>query len=130
MTEDAEALLDELFALWRSQPSPVAPERPDSGTFYAPAVPAVVKTTPAAHLGTQLGERLVKEILNGVRAGRQGIFISEPERLRTAIFIRGYSLGDFARLAGIAPSTLSRALAGQPVAPQSWRALMFALDRT
>lgn len=129
MSDDAETLIEELFAFWRSQPSPAARERTDPGAYYAPAVPAVVRT-PAAHLGTELGERLVREILDGVRAGRQGVFISEPERLRTAIFIRGYSLGDFARLAGIAPSTLSRALAGQPVAPQSWRALISTLDRT
>lgn len=72
----------------------------------------------------------MSQILDGVRAGYQGVFVTEPERLRTAIFMRGYSLGDFARLAGIAPSTLSRALAGQPVAPRSWRAVITTLDRT
>lgn len=92
-------------------------------------VPTVTPVTPPplSSLGAELGERLVSEILDGVKAGRQGILISEPERVRTAIFVRGLSLGEFARRAGLAPSTLSRALAGQSIAPGSWRLLITTL---
>ncbi len=130
MSNAAAALFDELLQFWRSQPTArkdAVPPAIDRSLMYDAAVPVPARTTSALDLGTELGERLVSEILNGVRAGRQGVFVSEPERLRTAIFIRGHRLKDFARLAGIAPSTLSRALAGQPIAPDSWRALITTL---
>lgn len=90
---------------------------------------AQLVTHPLSSLGAELGEDLVAELLAGVEAGQQGISISQPERLRTAIFVRGYSLGEFARLAKVAPSTLSRALAGRTVASSSWRAVITTLRR-
>lgn len=93
-------------------------------------VPATVQSASAAELGEELAQRLVAEIVRDVGAGRQGLYIRQPERLRTSIFLRGYSLGDFARLAGIAPSTLSRVLAGLPIGPHSWHSLITTLDHT
>ncbi|MGH7883986.1 MAG: hypothetical protein ACREN8_13965 [Candidatus Dormibacteraceae bacterium] len=52
-----------------------------------------------------------------------------PDTLRTVIFMRGYSLGDFANIAGVAPSTLSRALSSQPVAPLTWKRIITTLAR-
>lgn len=97
---------------------------------YGPTPPVAIRAGSASSLRQAMGGRLVAEIIRGVRAGRQGLYVTDPARLRTAIFLRGYSLGDFARLAGIAPSTLSRVLTGQSVAPQSWRAPIRTLDRT
>jgi hypothetical protein len=83
--------------------------------------------THSKSLAEDLGAQLIAEVLDGVKAGRQGIMITTPDKLRTAIFVRGYSLQEFARLARIAPSTLSRALAGQPVAPLTWKRIIITL---
>jgi hypothetical protein len=127
VASDANSLISELLRFWKS--SPLRSGTKDDLPFYLPAVPAAVRTSEGTDLGAELGHQLVSEVLQGVRAGRQGVFVSDPERLRTAIFLRGYTLGQFARFAGMAPSTLSRALAGQSVAPSSWRALITALVR-
>ncbi len=128
--DGADRLMAELLAIWSSTETPLPDAPAASAPTFMDAPVAVPGTTPPlSTLGAQLGERLVSEILDGVKAGRQGILISEPERIRTAIFVRGLSLGDFARRAGLAPSTLSRALAGQPIAPASWRSLVTTLGR-
>ncbi len=100
----ADRLMAELLRIWRETEPPL----PDAPAATAPTfmdVPTTVPPSanpPLSSLGAELGERLVSEILDGVKAGRQGILISEPDRLRTAIFVRGLSLGDFARRAGLA----------------------------
>lgn len=122
----ADRLMAELLEIWSG---PLLPDAPSARRPIFMDVPtAAPSTTPSlSSLGSELGEHLGSEILEGVQAGRQGIFISEPDRVRTAIFVRGLSLGEFARRAGLAPSTLSRALAGQPIAPGSWRLLITTL---
>lgn len=131
VANDPDALLDELLRFWRSSTTRFPPGSAGPLLDYQAAVLATRRTTQAAglgaELGAELGEQLIAEVLQGVRAGRRGVFVSEPERLRTAIFLRGYTLGRFARFAGITPSTLSRAVTGQPVAPSSWQALITAL---
>lgn len=125
----ADRLMAELLRIWR-ETEPALPHAPAATAPTFMDVPTTLPpnaSPPLSSLGTELGERLVSEILDGVKAGRQGISISEPDRVRTAIFVRGLSLGDFARRAGLAPSTLSRALAGQPIAPASWRLLFTTL---
>lgn len=42
-------------------------------------VPAAVQTASAAELGEQVAERLVSEIFSDVRAGRQGLYIPQPD---------------------------------------------------
>ncbi|MGH7883395.1 MAG: hypothetical protein ACREN8_10920, partial [Candidatus Dormibacteraceae bacterium] len=89
----------------------------------------ILQTSNRRPLREDLGEQLISEILKGVKAGRQGIMTTTPDKLRTAIFVRGYSLQDFARVADVAPGTLSRAVCGKPVAPVTWRRIITTLAR-
>lgn len=113
------------------QPAPAAEaeaarEAPAEAEWIRPRLARLAP--PARRLADDLGEQLISEILEGVKAGRQGIMITTPERLRTAIFVRGSTLQQFASRAGITPSTLSRALGGEPAAPSTWRRIITTLS--
>lgn len=132
-TGGADLLHDLLDALESEnmEPAPAteaepAPEARADAEWVRPRLARLA--IPARRLADDLGERLISEILEGVKAGRQGIMITTPDRLQTAIFVRGATLQEFASLAGITPSTLSRALGGDPVAPSTWRRIITTLS--
>lgn len=125
-------LLDELLAALESEDEALAAPASFDEAPEAPAEgePARLsrRSAPGRRLADDLGEQLISEILEGVKAGRQGIMVTTPDRLRTAIFVRGSTLQEFALLAGITPSTLSRALGGETVAPSTWRRIITTLS--
>ncbi|MGH7883890.1 MAG: hypothetical protein ACREN8_13480 [Candidatus Dormibacteraceae bacterium] len=118
----AEDLFRELLSLWGSPPG-LNPEVPLGRIGMARAL----AYSHPSKLAQELGAQMVSEILAGLKAGQQGVVITTPDKLRMAIFIRGHTLQDFAKLANISPSTLSRALGGQAVAPFTWKQIITKL---
>lgn len=51
-----------------------------------------------------------------------------PDKLATAIQLRGLKLEQLATLAGVSPGTVSKALAGRPIRASTLRALAKALS--
>lgn len=55
--------------------------------------------------------------------------VVRPDRLRFELSRRGWSASDLARESGVSGPTVSAALAGRPIAPQSLRLMASALGR-
>lgn len=55
--------------------------------------------------------------------------VVDPQRLREALALRGWSGNDLARVSGLSAPTVSAALAGRPITAHSLRCMAVALER-
>jgi hypothetical protein len=59
---------------------------------------------------------------------QDAVLCLDAARFRRELYIRGVTAGTVARVAGVAPNTLSRCLAGAPITVGTLRAVAKALD--